>query len=324
MRFAKSAVLAGAMALMATGAAQAKDLRLLASWDNSYAAVGEVLMPFIETLNEETTEDININVMGPETVPPFEQLDPVSRGLFDILYTNGAYHFNEIAVGMTLDAMNGDTEALRDGGVWQAVDEQYQEIGLKLIAVLYDLNGYHIMLKEPVGEDGLAGRRIRGTPIYHPAIEALGGSPVVLPGGEIYPALERGVVDGAAWPTVGAVPYKWYEVADYMMRPTFGQVSHMVLMNLDTWNSFDDTTKSEIEAAAHSFESEANTIFDGLAEKERSTLESEGMSATELSQEMADKLSKAWFEGTLDLAATKNAEAVEEIRGLAAEAGVNG
>ena len=44
----------------------------------------------------------------------------------------------------------------------------------------------------------------------------------------------------------------------------------------------------------------------------------------ELSQEMADKLSKVWFEGALDLAATKNAEAVEVIRGLATEAGVNG
>ena len=324
MKFATNAVLAGAMVIMATSAAQAKDLRLIASWDNSYAAVGKVLMPFIEKLDEATTEDININVMGPETVPPFEQLDPVSRGLFDMLYTNGAYHFNEIAVGMTLDAMSGSTEALREGGVWQAVDKHYQEIGLKLIAVLYDLNGYHILLKEPVADDGLAGRRIRGTPIYHPVIEALGGSPVVLPGGEIYPALERGVVDGAAWPTVGAAAYKWYEVADYMMRPTFGQVSHMVLMNLDTWNGLDETTRSEIETAARNFETEANTIFDGVAEEELITLKAEGMSATELSQEMTDKLSNAWFQGALDLAATKSPDAVEEIRGLAAEAGING
>jgi TRAP-type C4-dicarboxylate transport system substrate-binding protein len=324
MKFAKSSVLAGAMALVTAGAAQAQDLRLLASWDSSYAAVGEVLMPFIETLKEETAADLDIKVMGPETVPPFEQLDPVSRGLFDILYTNGAYHFNEIAVGMTLDAMNGDTEALREAGVWQAVDKHYQDIGLKLIAVLYDMNGYHIMLKESPGEDGLAGRRIRGTPIYHPVIEALGGSPVVLPGGEIYPALERGVVDGAAWPTVGAVAYKWYEVADYLMRPTFGQVSHMVLMNLDTWDGLDETTRTEIEAAARAFEAEANTIFDGLADKERSTLETEGMASVELGEDMAAKLGEAWFAGALDLAATKNAEAVEEIRGLAAEAGLGG
>ncbi|SLN66100.1 Lactate-binding periplasmic protein precursor [Roseivivax jejudonensis] len=318
------AAFAATAALSLGTTASAQDLRLLAGWDSSYAAVGDVLMPFIERLEEETTADISINVLGPETVPPFEQLDPVSRGLFDMLYTNGAYHFNEIAVGMTLDAMNGTTEDLREGGVWQAVDAQYQELGLKLIAVLYDLNGYHIMLKDEVGEDALEGRRIRGTPIYHPVIEALGGSPVVLPGNEIYPALERGVVDGAAWPTVGAVAYKWFEVADYMMRPTFGQVSHMVLMNLETWNGLDDQTRSEIEAAAQSFELEANGLFDELAASERETLETEGMTVSELSQEMGEMISGAWFTGTLDLAATQNPEAVEEIRGLATEAGVDG
>lgn len=196
-------------------------------------------------------------------------------------------------------------------------------MGLKLIAVLYDLNGYHIMLKEPVGDGDLTGRRIRGTPIYHSVINTLGGSPVVLPGGEIYPALERGVVDGAAWPTIGAVAYKWHEVADYMMRPSFGQVGHLVLMNLDAWNGLDDATRAEIEAVARSFEAEANEIFDGLSTKERKTLEAEGMSVTELSKELASKLNSSWFDGALDLAATKSTEAVEEIRGLAVGAGLN-
>jgi len=205
MRLLKYAAVAAVATFTATTASWAQDLRLLASWDSSYAAVSDVLTPFVKKLEDETTADINIKIMGPETVPPFEQLDPVSRGLFDLLFTNGAYHFNEISVGMTLDAMSGDTVALREAGVWDAADAYYQEIGLKLIAVLYDLNGYHIMLKEPVGDDGLSGRRVRGTPIYHSVINMLGGSPVVLPGGEIYPALERGVVDGAAWPTVGAV-----------------------------------------------------------------------------------------------------------------------
>lgn len=324
MKLLKTAAVAAITSLCATTMSQAQELRLLSSWDPSYAAVGEVLVPFMEKLEAETTGDLTLDMVGPETIPPFEQLDPVSRGLFDMLYTNGAYHFNDIAVGMSLDAMTGNTEALRDAGVWQAVDKHYQDMGLKLIAVLFDLNGYHIMLKEPVGDNALEGRRIRGTPIYHPVIEALGGSPVVLPGGEIYPSLERGVVDGAAWPTVGAVAFKWYEVADYLMRPTFGQVSHMVLMNLDTWNSLDEQTQSEIETAAASFELEANKLFDELAAKERDTLEAEGMEVTELSQEMADKISEAWFKGALDLAASKNPEAIEEIRGLASEAGVGG
>lgn len=324
MKFTRKTTIAAIAGLFMAQAASAQDLRVLSSWDQSYAAVGEALIPFIEALEAETTAELSLGMVGPETVPPFEQLDPVARGLFDMLYTNGAYHFNDIAVGMSLDAMNGNAEKLREAGVWQAVDAQYQEIGLKLIAVLLDLNGYHIMLKEPVGDNALEGRRVRGTPIYHPVIEALGGAPVVLPGGEIYPALERGVVDGAAWPTVGAVGFKWYEVADYLMRPTFGQVSHMVLMNLDTWNGLDDQTRSEIETIAAKFELEANEIFDGLAASERETLEAEGMKTTEVSDEMAEKISEAWFTGTLDLAATKNPEAIDEIRGLASAGGVGG
>lgn len=312
------------LALTAADAAEARDLRLLSSWDSSYAAVDNVLMPFIEALDEAISDDFGVNVMGPETVPPFEQFDPVSRGLFDMLFTNGAYHFNEISVGMALDGVAGDTEALREAGIWDAVDAGYQEIGLKLIAVLYDLNGYHIILKEPLGENGLEGRRVRGTPIYHPAINVLGGSPVVLPGGEIYPALERGVIDGAAWPTVGAVSYRWFEVADYMMRPTFGQVGHLVLMNLDAWNGLDDETRSEIETAARSFEIEANGLFDTLVATESSALEDAGMTVTELSESLAQTLQSAWFGGVFDLAATRNTELIEEMRALATEAGLGG
>ena len=319
---------AGAAALGLTFAtalansAEARDLRLLSGWDSSYAAVDHVLHPFLGALDEAVAEDLSVTVMGPETVPPFEQFDPVSRGLFDLLFTNGAYHFNETSVGMALDGITGDTETLRAAGIWDAVDAEYQTLGLKLVAVLYDLNGYHIMLKEPLGENGLQGRRVRGTPIYHPAINVLGGAPVVLPGGEIYPALERGVIDGAAWPTIGAMSYRWFEVADYMMRPTFGQVGHLVLMNIDTWNGLSDDTRAEIESAARTFEIEANGLFDTLVAEESAALEEAGMSVTELSDPLAETLGQAWFSGVFDLAGTQSPKAIEEMRGLATEAGL--
>lgn len=304
--------------------AGAQDLRILASWDQSYAAVGEVLVPFMEYLDSETTADLNLTRLGPETIPPFEQLNPVSQGLFDMLYTNGGYHYNDIAVGMALDALSGSGEQLHESGIWSHADEQYQKLGLKLIAVFYDTNGFHMVLKEPLGENALAGRRIRGTPLYHPVIEALGGSPVVLPASEIYPALERGVVDGAAWPAVGAVSYRWFEVADYFVRPTFGQVSHMLLMNLDTWNGLDETTRTEIEAAARAYEAESSKIFDGLAGQEQDTLIAEGMEVTNFQDDVASNLKSAWFEGVMDLASTINPDSIAEIRRMAAEAGMGG
>ncbi|MGR3376283.1 TRAP transporter substrate-binding protein DctP [Salipiger abyssi] len=320
-RFLRGLAASVAFATVASGAL-AKDLKILASWDESYAAVGEVLEPFMEYLEAEITEELGLSRFGPETIPPFEQLNPVAQGLFDFLYTNGGYHYNDIAVGMALDALSGSSEALHESGMWDFADQEYQKRGLKLIAVFYDTNGFHMILKEPLTDDGLTGRRIRGTPLYHPVISALGGSPVVLPGGEIYPALERGVVDGAAWPAVGAVNYRWFEVAGYFVRPTFGQVSHMLLMNLDTWNALGETTQAEIAAAARSYETESSKIFDGLASKEVETLIAEGMQQTDFQDDIAANLKSAWFNGVTDLAATINPDAIARMRDIAETAGI--
>lgn len=309
-------------AIVAPVSAQSQDLRVLSSWSESYAPVTEVLDPFLEKLEEESGGSLTLSRFGPETIPPFEQLDPVSRGLFDMLFTNGAYHYNDTAVGMALDALDGTAADLREAGVWDFVDQHYQERGLKLIAVLYDLNGYHIMLKEPLGDDALAGRRIRGTPIYHPVIEALGGAPVVLPGNEIYPALERGVVDGAAWPTVGAVGFRWFEVADYMVRPSFGQVGHPVFMSLETWNGLDAGTQELITRAAEEYEAEAIENFNRVVSEEEETLAQEGMTVTELGEEFASQLNEAWYSGAMELAAQQSPEAIETLREMAREAGL--
>lgn len=301
----------------------AEQFRVLSSWDDSYEPVGQILGGFLDRLEEESGGEITSSVSGPETFPPFEQLDPVSRGLMDMVFTNGAYHYNDTAVAMSLDSLIGGPDKLRKSGIWDYVDEQYQERGLKLIAVLYDMNGYAIMLREPIDPDNaLQGRRIRGTPIYHPVIEALGASPVVLPGSEIYPALERGVVDGAAWPTVGPVGMRLFEVADYMLRPSFGQVGHEVFMGLDRWNSLDQETRDLISRVAEEYEKEAVEKFNDIVAVEESTLEKEGVSITELNDQQQIQVDKAWFQGAMDLAQQQSPEAVKRIRELAADAGM--
>ena len=105
-------------------------------------------------------------------------------------------------------------------------------------------SGYHMFLKEPLSPAGdVKGRKIRGTLSYHGVIRALGGSPVVLPGSQIYSALEKGVVDGACWPAAGMLSMKHFEVAKYRVRPTFGTSNVPVLVNLDSWNKLNDKEK---------------------------------------------------------------------------------
>lgn len=309
-------------ASFASTAAKAEDFRLLASWDQSFPPVGKVLTSFMSYI-EENVEGTSIKMLGPETIPPFEQLDPVRRGLFDMLFTHGSYHYNDLSVGMALDTLKGDVGELREAGVIDYVDEQYREIGMKVLAVLADPRGYQVVLKEPLTGDGLAGRKIRGTPSYHAALESLSASPVVMPGSEIYPALERGTIDGAAWPIIGALSFRWYEVADYLMRPSFGQSNYLVLMNLDKWEALDASEQESIEKAAREFEAKAGSQFAAIVKDEEAQLLEKGMQETFLTDEQAETLQTGWFIGQMDLAATVNPDKIAKMREIAKQANLS-
>ena len=108
--------------------------------------------------------------------------------------------------------------------MFEALDKHYQKIGIKVVAVaLSAKTGFAFALKTPVTADGdLKGKKVRGTPAYHPLIRMLGGAPVVLPIPEVYTALEKGVIDGAMSPVVGLLGVRWHEVAKYLAQPSFG------------------------------------------------------------------------------------------------------
>src|SRR3546814_2078928 len=62
--------------------ASSKTLRMLSGWDKSYPGV-EMTEFYAAKLKEASDGALTIRRSGPEAVPPFEQLEPVSAGIFD-------------------------------------------------------------------------------------------------------------------------------------------------------------------------------------------------------------------------------------------------
>lgn len=80
----------------------------------------------------------------------------------------------------------------------------------------------------------------------------LGASTVILPGAEVYPALERGVIDATEWssPSVN-LPSGFHKIAKYVIMPGVHQpaASQECVFNMDVWNALSDRDRELLKLA---------------------------------------------------------------------------
>lgn len=314
LRLAGAAVAASLLA----SAAQALELKMLSSWTPNNKGTWGTEQLFMRMVEEESKGRLTIKRSGPEAVPSFEQLQPVGAGVFDILITHGAYHAGTTAIGMALDGIQGDPDKRRETGIWEFANKHYQKFGVVTLSQIpQGKSGYQIVLRDAVGPDGsLKGRKIRGTQTYHPLLRGLGASPVVIAPTDVYTALEKGVVDGVAFPSVGIVDMKWSEVAKYYMQPFFGISTLEIFMNQNAFNRLSAEDKKVLLDVGRKIENRIWETFDRMAEEEIDLMKKAGMQETRLSKENEARLGPLFAEGVWELAMAKNKAEAEAFRKL--------
>lgn len=316
-------VLLAASAGVPAGAADGTDLRMLTSWSPHYIGVPKIAERFANKVTEASNGSIRFIVTGPEGIPAFEQFIPVTLGIFDLLFTHGGFHLDHTAVGSALDAVSAQPAALRESGLWTAVDARYREFGLKLLALPVSALGHQIYLREPIdAQCALAGRRIRGSALYAPLLAALGAITVTLPASATRAALDRRLVDGAAWTAVGSVELRWSEASRYLLRPFFGSFTHLLLINLERWEALGDAEQKLLLVAGAELETKTYARFRKYALKEENELKTRGMLTTNLCGEALATLPRRWADGIWQLAAEHDGEAVHALREQARTAGL--
>ena len=313
----RSVTLLSALSLgiaLTAGPVRAETFKLLMSWDRNNVNANFAYDTLHSVAAKLSNGSIDVKRFGPEIVPPFEQLQPVSSGTFDMLYTHPAYHGGATAVGSLIDTITPDSEMRHSTGIWDWLDTYYQKnFNMKMLAIS-PATGYQFLLKEPLkGGDGLNGRKIRSNPAYDPLIKSLGGAPVLLPVPQIFTSLQKGLIDGSAYTVNSLVNLKFYEVVKYMARPTFGGSNTFIMMNLKKWQSLDSKTQDVMKAAAKKVE-------DGMpwfAQKEQ--LEDEqgmivnGARYTYFETENAARLTRLFDEGLWAQAVRKSGAPAQEL-----------
>ena len=303
--------------------AHALELRMLTAWDETYPGVPEMAERFARKVDEASGGEVTFTLTGPDSVPAFQQFMPTSLGIFDLLFTHGSFHLDKTGIGIALDAIKTTPDKLHSSGLWDAVDRAYQKLGLKLLALPVASSGYQIFLREPVTQSCmLDGRSIRAAPSYRRLVEGLGARRVLVPIAAVHDALGAKTVDGVAWSTIGTRNFKWYEVNRYLLRPTFGVVSHLLLMNLETWQNLPLDLQRLLLEEGSSLEAKAVTRFSKVAASEMNDLNVSGMQITSLCRKSARRMKRDWADGVWQLAIEKSGDEAKALRDLARHAGV--
>ena len=309
--------------LATTSAVLADNMKMLTAWGGNHSGTANMAYGYIDLVNKMSNGNVEIKPSGPEVVPAGKQLQPVAAGVFDIIYTHGLYHTGETGIGAAIDAVGSDIEARRDSGIWDWIDNHYQQAqGLKVLSIPTAATGFRFFLKEPMDpEKRLDGMKIRALPSYNKIVGSLGGTAVVIPFGELYSAAEKGVIDGLVWPAVGAVGFKFHEVTPYLAEPAFGTVSYLILMNLDKWNSLDAKTQKVLLDAGYQLEKDTIGVFNNLLDEENAAMMAAGAKKTSIGYSL-DEANALFAERAMEVAIEASGEIGEAFRDFVASKGM--
>lgn len=240
-----TAVLSLALGLAAgTAAAQEVSLRLVSAFAENTTYVKN-LEPMMKKLNAEGKGVLQINFIGgPKAMPPFEVGNAVRTGVVDIGMSTGAFYTNIMPEADALKLTQLPATELRKNGAVDLINKVWNEkANMQYLGRVIDFTPFHLYLTKKIDKPDLTGLKIRITPVYRDFFQALGATVVQTAPGEVYTALERGVVDGYGWPINGIFDFNWHEKTRFRVDPGFYSAEVSLVMNLDKWKALTQPQK---------------------------------------------------------------------------------
>src|SRR5580693_3716900 len=214
---------------------------------------------FIDRVNEAGKGIVQINYIGgPKAMPPFEVGNALKNGVVDIANEAGAFYTNLMPEADTWKLTQRPMTELRKNGGFDTMAQLYaQKMNAVFLARLIDDNPFHLYLNKKITGPDLTGLKLRITPVYRDFFQAQGATVVQTAPGEVYTALDRGVVDGYGWPITGIFDLGWNEKTKYRVDPGFYTAEVSVLINKNSWDRLNDAQKNVLRKSAERGEAEA-------------------------------------------------------------------
>jgi len=240
-----------AAALLAVGATAANAAEVTLRAINSFQEgtyFAENFEAFVKKVNDEGKGLVQIRYIGgPKAIPTMEQGAALRNGVVDMAHTTAAFTAGVVPELMALNYATRPHHELRTNGAIDYLNSIMARQNLMYFARTGDQVPYHIYLTKPIDKPDLKGLKIRIAPIYREFFQTLGASVVQTAPGEVYTALERGVVDGYGWPVLGLFDMGWQNVTKYRVDPGFYVMELGIQFNKNAWEKLSPEQKAFLE-----------------------------------------------------------------------------
>ena len=232
---------------------------------------------------------------------PREVLETVEKGIGDVGYVPALFEADKLPLEqITYVTPFGTNDLVKLIGIvrqlreaipqMQAAFKKHNQIQLANIGV----DTYHILTKFPVhtvadlkghkfGTAGLASRWLEGS----------GWVPVKGALTTYYNSLQTGVIEGTIVFESAIKPYKFYEVAPYITKVSFGaQQASDLTVNLNRWQKFPKELRTIFTEVAKEYEAKVALAYQGAAQKSMDYAAAHGAKISTLPAAERKKLAK--------------------------------
>jgi TRAP-type mannitol/chloroaromatic compound transport system substrate-binding protein len=192
---------------VAAASSRTFEWKMVTTWPRDFPGLGTGANYLANIIGEMSGGRLTVKVYGGnELVPPYEAFDAVQRGTAEMGH-GGAYYwkgkipasvfFSGVPFGLTGSEING---WYYHGGGLEIYHELYAPFGV----IPYPIGNSGTQMggwfnKEINGVEDLKGLKMRIPGFGGEVLKRIGGTPVNIPGAELFTALQNGTIDATEW-----------------------------------------------------------------------------------------------------------------------------
>jgi TRAP-type mannitol/chloroaromatic compound transport system substrate-binding protein len=249
------------LALLPPGpvSAQSTKLKLQAGFQLNQPVLGEMIAHFRDTVLATGRSDIRLRVYdATRLVPTLQIFDAVSAGKIDGGFAWPGYWMGKLPATTVFAAVPFGPEApeflawMYEGGglaLWRALYAPHDVVPIPCGVLPPEASGW---FRKPIEKpEDLEGLKIRYAGLGGKVMEKLGASITMLAAGDIFVALERGVLDATEYSMPAADrSLGFYKVAKHYYFPGWHQPASIMELAIHkpTWDGMDDAQRAFLES----------------------------------------------------------------------------